>query len=235
MTIRRFSLLTAQTFQAYKAASKPVLMHGAMESWRAPKYWTDDYLISAYGDESVEVMAWRDSDPKYEVNCDNHRSNMRFADYIKTVSKGESNDFYITANNGFFRRPGMQTMLQDIGHFPYLSGPRSGDNTHLWFGAAGTVTPLHYDTTDLILAQIRGRKVITMLDPGQTQYLYNSTGVFSEVDCVAPDLQRHPLYKQAKKHVVFLESWEALFIPQGWWHHVRALSTSISISFTKLV
>lgn len=160
---------------------------------------------------------------------------MRFADYIKTVSMGESNDFYITANNHFFRKEGTSRLLADIGTMPYFSGPRSGDNTHLWFGSAGTVTPLHYDTVDIILAQVRGRKMVTMISPKETARLYNTVGVFSDVDCISPDLKRHPLYAKVKKHGVFLEPWEALFIPQGWWHHVCALSTSISVSFTNLV
>lgn len=236
--IDRLGHMTVQQFAAYKAASKPAIITGAMESWRAATQWTDSYLTDMCGEEQVEVMAWREADPNYELRLEDHRTKMRFADYIATVASyaGGSNDFYITANNGFFRRPGgPQRLFEDLGSFPCLAPPRSGDNTFLWFGSAGTITPLHRDTTDLILSQIRGRKRITMFAPSQSHLLYNSVGVYSDVDCESPDPVRHPLYEQAHGHVFCLEEGEAIFIPQGWWHHVRALNVSISVSFTHLI
>lgn len=237
MSIERRSHVSITEFHKYRAVSKPVLLHGAMEEWSAMGLWTDEYLARTCGEETVQVMAWRDADSLYEIRSDQHRSSMRFADYISTIKniEGESNNFYIVANNGFLRRPGTQVLLKDIAPFRYTADYRSGDNTFFWFGAAGTLTPLHYDTCDLFLCQIRGRKRITMLAPNQTPLLYNNIGVFSDVDCADPDLVLHPLYKRAKKHTVYLEPWEALFIPQGWWHHVRALDVSISVSFTQLL
>jgi ribosomal protein L16 Arg81 hydroxylase len=32
-----------------------------------------------------------------------------------------------------------------------------------------------------------------------------------------------------------LEPGEAIFIPVGWWHHVKSLEVSISVSFTNFV
>lgn len=202
----------------------------------ALKRWTDDFLVQACGEEIVEVMAWRNADPLYEIRLEHHRTNMRFSDYLNTARNVGGNDFYITANNGLLRRPGTQKLFEDIGGLPYLDHPRSGDNTFFWFGGAGTVTPLHHDTIDLILAQVRGRKRITLFAPSQTPLLYNSIGVFSDVDCESPDLERHPLYRQAHKEVVLaLHPGDAIFIPKGWWHHVRALDVSISVSFTHLL
>lgn len=233
--VERKSSISVNRFKACRAASTPIHLHGSMESWDAMRLWTDEYLTGRFGEENVEVMAWRESDPLYEINCEQHRSNMRFADYIKTVSRGMSNDFYITANNHFFRRKSAQVLLDDIGEFPYVAEPRNGDNTFLWFGAAGTITPLHYDKVDLILTQIRGNKIVTLIPPAETPFVYNSVGVFGDVDCSAPDFEKYPLYRKARPQLVFLEPWEALFIPQGWWHHVRASTTSISVSFTNLV
>jgi ribosomal protein L16 Arg81 hydroxylase len=34
---------------------------------------------------------------------------------------------------------------------------------------------------------------------------------------------------------VVLEPGQALFIPVGWWHHVRSLDVSISVSFTNFL
>jgi hypothetical protein len=64
------------------------------------------------------------------------------------------------------------------------------------------------------------------------EFLYNDIGVFSPVDCDAPDLARWPLFEKAAMREVVLSPGEVLFIPVGWWHHVRALDVSITVSFT---
>lgn len=234
--IERRASMPVEHLQAYRAASKPVVITDAARRWRAIERWTDAYLTTTCGEEVVEVMAWRESDPDYEINSGQHRTKMRFSDYIQTVRNMQepSNDFYITANNSFLGRPGTQVLFDDIGNLPYL-GPRSGDNTFFWFGAGGTVTPLHHDTIDLILCQVRGAKKVTLIPATQTPLLYNHIGVYSQVDCESPDLERFPYYEHTDRHVLFLNPGEALFIPVGWWHHVRALTTSISVSFTGLL
>jgi ribosomal protein L16 Arg81 hydroxylase len=37
---------------------------------------------------------------------------------------------------------------------------------------------------------------------------------------------------EATRKEVVLSPGEGLFIPVGWWHHVRALEPSLSVSFT---
>lgn len=234
--IERRAGMPVDHFKAYRAASKPVIITGAMNDWPAIQRWDDRYLTEACGDEIVEVQAWRESNPAYEIQSSQHRSTMRFADFITTArNAGQSNDFYITANNKFLARPGTKKLLNDIVPLPYVTPPRSGDNTFLWFGGAGTVTPLHHDTMDLILCQVLGAKRITLIPACQTALLYNNIGVYSEVDCEKPDLDRFPLYAHADKESFHLYRGEALFIPKGWWHHVRSLHVAISVSFTQLV
>jgi len=44
-------------------------------------------------------------------------------------------------------------------------------------------------------------------------------------------LRRFPLFREAKYVEAVLEDGEMLYIPVGWWHYVRSLSTSWSVSF----
>jgi ribosomal protein L16 Arg81 hydroxylase len=52
-----------------------------------------------------------------------------------------------------------------------------------------------------------------------------------KVDKMAPDLGRHPKFARTRQFDIVMEPGEALFLPVGWWHHVTALSTSVSVSF----
>jgi ribosomal protein L16 Arg81 hydroxylase len=65
--------------------------------------------------------------------------------------------------------------------------------------------------------------------------VYNKEGVFSEVDCESPDNVAHPAFQNAHKRELVLEPGEALFLPVGWWHHVRALDVSITVTFTNFI
>jgi ribosomal protein L16 Arg81 hydroxylase len=62
--------------------------------------------------------------------------------------------------------------------------------------------------------------------------MYNNVAVYSEVDPLAPDLDRHPLFEEANQIHFDIGPGQTLFIPAGWWHHVEALESSISVSFT---
>jgi ribosomal protein L16 Arg81 hydroxylase len=220
-------------FHRYRNGNRPVILCEEMQDWPAMGRWSPDYLDQVCGNEMVQVMTGRESDADYEIRSERRRTTMRFGDYVRQVSScGHSNDFYLVAQNDFMRSTGARRLYDDIVMFPkYLDNRRDGF-VFMWFGPAGTVTPLHHDTADIILAQVEGRKRVTMIPAAQKALVYNHIGVFGEVDCEQPDLIRHPLYRYADKFVFDLHPGEALFIPVGWWHHVRALDVSISVSFT---
>jgi LPS sulfotransferase NodH len=234
---RRQHLSRDEFRDQYYAANRPVIMRQLMTDWRAMTMWTPDYLKSVAGDPTVEVMTGRDADPKYEFNGRTHRTEMRFADYIDIVYSGKvSNDYYMVANNQFFQRTETQLLLQDITAFPeYLNPATTSCQCFLWFGPAGTVTPLHHDTSNILLAQVIGRKRYRLIPPSQWQYVYNSSGVFSDVDCEQPELDRYPKFSRATVTDVIVEPGEVLFMPVGWWHQIRALDVSITVSFTNFV
>jgi ribosomal protein L16 Arg81 hydroxylase len=185
----------------------------------------------------IEVMTGRDADPRYEREPDRHRTEMRFADYIDMVYSGKvTNDYYLVANNAFLQRPAAEPLLEDFAAFPeYLNPAAASDQSFLWFGPAGTVTPLHHDTSNILMAQVVGRKHYRLVPASQWHFVYNNTGVFSDVDCESPDFNRHSDFRKATVIDVILEPGEVLFMPVGWWHHARALDVSMTISFTNFV
>lgn len=233
MIERRSQVPRQEFFREYHGANRPIILTDAMRNWPAMDRWTPGYLQHVCGYEVVQVMSGRSSDPLYEIASDRRKTAMPFSEYVdKVVTAGETNDFYLVAQNEFMRSSGGQKLYQDILPPPeYLDDRRDGF-VFMWFGPSGTITPLHHDTADIFLAQVRGRKRITLIPAAQKALVYNHTGVFSQVDCERPDYISHPLYRYAEKTVIELSPGEMLFIPVGWWHHVRALDVSISVSFT---
>ncbi|HEY0987413.1 MAG TPA: cupin-like domain-containing protein [Kofleriaceae bacterium] len=62
--------------------------------------------------------------------------------------------------------------------------------------------------------------------------MFNLGSRFADVDCEAPDLARHPRFADARVYDVTLAPGELLFVPVGWWHQVRALDPSITVTLT---
>ena len=233
---RRRGLSRQEFLDNYYSANRPVVLVDAMRDWQALSLWTPEYLKAKCGNELVEIMSDRDSDPLYQVNSQLHKTRIRFSDFVDMVLRGPSNDFYLQANNAFFDKESLQWMADHIQIFPeYLDPSRPQGTVFFWFGPAGTVTPLHHDKQNILFAQVSGRKRITLVSPDQSHLLYNDIGVFSQVDCEDPDYEAYPLFESVTPMAVTLHPGEALFIPVGWWHHVRALDICINVSFLNFV
>ena len=230
--IERREKITLDEFQTYRQTSRPVIISGLSAYWPARR-WTPQYLKEVCGDAVVQVLADRDKHNDYETNYDRHRKEMSFGAYVDYVEANPtSNDIYLHAQNGFMRTEVGQRLYPDMPPFEYLDPERREGNTFLWFGPGKTLTPLHHDSCDILFMQVYGTKRWTVLSPRQKHLLYNSIGVFSDVDIEQPDLSKHPLYRFAGSSTFLLKPGEALFLPDGWWHAVRSLDISISLSFT---
>lgn len=220
--------------ERFYAANRPVILTDVAAQWPARDRWTPEYLTDVIGDEWIEVMTGREHDDRYEEHLDAHRTQLRFAEYVaKVEAAGPTNDFYLVANNHFFEGASAARLLTDIELDERYLDPTAGpQQTFFWYGPGGTVTPLHHDTSNVLLTQVCGRKRVTLIPALESHRLYNDVAVYSPIDPEAPDLARFPRYAEATVLTVTLEPGEALLIPVGWWHHVRSLETSISISFT---
>jgi len=233
---RKTKISREDFLEHHYAANKPVIFVDLMRNWRAVQCWTPDYLKAKCGDVLVEVMTGRELDKQYEINMEQHKTAMLFGDFIDLVYSGQmTNDSYMTGNNHFLKNPKVQCLLNDIEVCSDYLNPQIPGFSFFWFGPGGTVTQPHHDELNILMSQIRGSKQITLVSPDQTHLLYNNVGVYSDVDWSDPDFDQFPLFKRVKTIDITLSAGEMLFIPVGWWHHVRAIEPSLTISFSNFV
>ena len=220
-------------FERYYYSNRPVILQGLMKGWTALRRWTPEFFARKFRNSTVEIVAGRDADPYYESNFLSHRTTLRMKDYVSMVNRaGETNDFYLSARNLLLQRPSFRSLLNDLrcpAGFLDPSSFRKAPN--FFFGPKGTVTPLHHDAQNILFGQIRGRKLFKLIPPFDLDKVYVERACFSSADFGKLDHARFPLARQASLLECILDPGEFLFLPVGWWHWVRALDISISVSF----
>ncbi len=237
-SVPRVPKLSRQQFMDdYYALNRPVVMTGAMDDWPAMTKWTGEALKARFGDRTVSVQANRNSDANYELNSVKLRSEMPFGEFVDiTETAGETNNYYITANNSGKNKDTLKELWDDVVIFPeYLRDDDPQNRGFFWFGPKGTVTPLHHDLTNNFMAQVRGRKLVRLIAPYDLPYMYNNRHCFSQVDLDRVDLAKNPLFANVAVIDVTIGPGDLLFLPVGWWHYVRGLDISITMTFTNFV
>ncbi len=234
---RRSGLSTEEFLERYYAANRPVILTGEMADWPALARWTPDYLKTAIGARPIEFQGGRVGDRQFELNKDAHRQEAPFDVFIDQIQRpGAGNDAYLTAYNSERNADVLSGLHGDLGFLDkFLDRQAAVPHGMMWIGPAGTVTSLHHDLTNNFIAQIVGRKRVRLAPAAEVGKIYNVRHVFSEIpDLEDPDidLARHPRLAGLRFYDVLLAPGEILFMPLGWWHQVKSLDFSVTITFT---
>ncbi len=94
----------------------------------------------------------------------------------------------------------------------------------LWLGPAGTASRWHRDHTDNMFVQVLGRKRFGLRSPGPADEMGVWRSVMGAELCEVAPRAKDVLH-------VTLEPGDALFLPEGWYHHVVATEPSLSVSY----
>lgn len=240
-TVERVGAISSEAFfDRYYATNTPLVIENRLASWPAMKRWTLEYLVARFGDRRVEIQTGRTADPTYEMNSDHHKTMMLLREYVALIRSGPSNEHYMTANNFSHNQKVLAALYDDLGTLDEFLAPPTAENKlgMLWLGPAGTITQTHHDLTNNLMAQVVGRKVVKLISPLDTPKLYNFKHVYSRItDLDAPDIDHaaFPLFKEATIMKVELNPGDVLFIPIGWWHHVRSLDVSMTLTCTNFI
>lgn len=235
---RRANVGREEFFEHYFTANRPVILTDVTENWPALELWKDpEYFAEKFGDELIDVCMGREADPYCDRNFAKHVSQMTMRAYAKWVrTTEESNDGYLISNNRLLEKPAFQQLIADV--IPperYVDAEKFLTFMSFWFGPAGTRTPLHHDGNNILFCQVIGRKEFFLVSPWELGLLEKAEGYYAQKS-VPLGMTGEGLrpaddgFPYAAVRIV-LEPGEALFLPVGWWHQVRALDRSVSISF----
>lgn len=236
--IERRSGLSAEEFlERYYAVNRPVILTDEMADWPALARWTPGYLKTAVGARPIEYQGERTLNQRFERYKDAHRREAPFDVFIdQIVRPGAGNDAYLTAYNSERNAEALSVLHDDLGFLDkFLDRNVAVPHGMIWIGPAGTVTSLHHDLTNNLIAQIVGRKRVKLAPAADVGKLYNDKHVFSEIsdlEAADVDLVRHPRLAELRLYDVLLEPGEILFMPVGWWHQVKSLDFSVTITST---
>jgi len=224
---RRTTPDEAELHARYWSTSTPAIFTDLVPTWPAFNNWTLAHLRDRYGHAEIECEWGRDADPDCDVRYAEHRRTTTLAAFLDHIATGTANDVYAIANNRNLARPELRPLLNDVS-FPdgWISADRLHLGSALWIGPAGTVTSLHHDTSNILFCQVLGRKRVHLVAPDEPAMLRHTRGVYSRLD---PE-RRGPEWLDTQFYDLTLGPGDALFIPAGWWHHVRALDPSISLA-----
>jgi len=239
---RRMDLSKEEFLDCYYATNRPVILVGEMTNWPALTRWTPEYLKQAIGSKLIEFQGDRIGNARFEVEMESHRRELPFDQFIDLVSGlgiEKGNDAYLTAYNSAKNTNVLSVLHSDLGFLDkYLSREADRPNGMMWIGAAGTFTPLHHDLTNNFIAQLVGRKRLIIAPASEIGKLCNDFHVYSRLsDLENPqgglsDFRRlHDLCT----YQVTLAPGEIIFMPLAWWHQVKSIDFSVTITYTNFL
>lgn len=228
--------------------SRPVVIRNVVSKWNAVKRWSPEFFKRQFGDMTFTINDSEYGQPGYDPS---RTTTFSMAEYIDRVLESTpANPAPYFRNRDLFRLfPSLRPDVEPLPDYllPNWLGDRylvkrvgevlnRGAVIELYIGGAGGAFPvLHYDGagTHAFLMQIYGRKKYYVYPPDQEPYLYPSPekpnlSLLNDVE--SPDLERFPLFVKARPITFILEPGELLFVPSHWWHTVKMLTPSITVS-----
>ena len=212
----------------------PVVLRGVAEGWPARR-WSPDRLAAAHGAAEVPAYVLRGGRIQLDRGQGFLVERMSLARYVAEVAAAEADP---GSGARFYLRASLDSLPRALAaevEVPTYARGRPALRQNVWFGARDTVSHLHFDLPRNLVTQLYGEKRFILFSPLERGRLYphrwfSSTPHLSELDAEHPDLGRHPRAQDAVAHEATLSPGDTLFIPPGWWHYARALSTSISVN-----
>lgn len=215
--------------EKYLIPRKPVVLRNMAKNWPAYQKWTMDYMKETVGEVEVPLYDSSKADPSAPINSS--ASKMKFTDYIDLIRE-KPTDLRIFLFDPIKSAP---KLLEDYISPKDLMGGFLDKYPNMFFGGQGSETFLHYDIdmAHIFHTHFNGRKHILLFANKWKERLYQipyATYALEDYDISNPDFEKFPALEGVEGVECFLEHGDTLFMPTGWWHYMRYLDGSFSIS-----
>lgn len=227
--VPRVETITKEDFiKNYFKPQKPVVIERAIEDWPAYSKWDLEYMKSVAGDKTVPLYDDRPVD--YKDGFNEPHAKMKMSDYVDLL-KREPTKLRIFLWNILKEVP----HLQNDYSFPDFGLRFMKGLPMMFFGGRDSHTFMHYDIdlANIFHFHFEGRKQCILFDQKQNDHLYkipHSLIVREDIDFTDPDFDKWPALKNAKGYIANLEHGNVLYMPEGYWHHMRYLTPGFSMS-----
>ena len=255
------------------ASGQPALLDGAQWPPAAARRWTPDRLAELFPTldpvrrGAPSGIFWNADAALADANRQHAAVGFAYAGRTHEESRVPTATFFDAADPQYFSgslldangepHPDLQPVTPLV---EALSNGTAGATMTLkaWFGTAGAVTPLHYDTQHNVYAQLHGEKTFRLFSPSTLErslYMYPRTHPLSHFSRVpdptdadsAAQAEAFPAYAEgsfsAAASVVplwtlewqfTLRAGDALYIPPFWGHHAtcerRCVAANVWVS-----
>ncbi|MET1074477.1 MAG: cupin-like domain-containing protein [Umezawaea sp.] len=228
--------LSAEEFRAEYAGRKPVVIRGAVADMPAVSTWSADHLGAVAPDQEVRIKVGTVSEGRTGV--------VRLADYARELSEWEAKAAEVDDPGpppGYLHDVPLLSMLPElrrdlepfpVEYFPPFFREEWWKFTQFFVGPSRALTPLHFDTllTHNLFFQVHGSKRFVMVPDAERAKCYPHSWRWASVDPEAPDLERHPDFRDATVLTCDVEAGDIFYMPPGTLHKVTSLSASISFN-----
>ncbi|KAI9297048.1 Clavaminate synthase-like protein [Neoconidiobolus thromboides FSU 785] len=218
----------------YYLKNQPIQLSGQINDWDALNKWQDmEWWIKHHGTTlvPVELDRYDKIDSKTELPL-----TLYIKLFMQSNLKAQLKDI---PNYGYLAQYPLLNFIpqlqQDIKIPTLLNCGRVGfEQMMLWMGPENTITPIHFDPYENLFVQIKGSKYLRLynntykdrLYPFKEKYLSNT----SRIDPENLDVSLFPNAVDVPYIDTIINEGDMLYLPKGWWHYVKALSPSISLS-----
>jgi Cupin-like domain len=226
-----------ERFQRDFLDKEPVVMRFRSAVFPALEQWTPQYLRDRFGERRS---------PTYENHA--HATFSQGEDFTGEVTEvslpvaqvvDEVFEHPDTAGRRLslrirFRDEGVLDLLgEDLRILPPLfSTPLDLQTSGVWLGHGGNRTPLHSDSWEGILGQVRGTKIVHAFPPSCAQELTRLERAIRTYPDPMTTLMDH--WEQVRRIEHFrcaIGPGDVLYIPPSWFHDVESLDASVSLVF----
>lgn len=227
--IERVQTISKEDFvNQYYKKQKPLIIERLTEDWPAYKKWNFNYIKEVAGNKTVPL--YDDRPVSHKDGFNQAHAEMKMGEYIDILQSQPTN-LRIFLYNIMREVP----TLQNDFNWPDIGLKLVKQLPMMFFGGENSKVFMHYDIdySNILHFNFQGTKQCILFSPDQTKYLYKIPHALisrEDIDFDNPDFEKWPALKKSEGFIGNLSHGEMLYMPEGYWHYMKYLTPSLSMS-----